>query len=38
VRQAMAGNLCRCGAYPRIEEAVIAYSGQPVGSASGAKE
>ena len=27
VRQAMAGNLCRCGAYPRIEEAVIAWRG-----------
>src|SRR5439155_750507 len=36
VRHAMAGNLCRCGAYPRIEEAVLAYKGQPTGSASGA--
>src|SRR5207253_5882518 len=33
VRHAMAGNLCRCGAYPRIEEAVLAYKGQPTGSA-----
>jgi aerobic-type carbon monoxide dehydrogenase small subunit (CoxS/CutS family) len=22
IRHAMAGNLCRCGAYPRIEEAI----------------
>jgi aerobic-type carbon monoxide dehydrogenase small subunit (CoxS/CutS family) len=27
VRHAMAGNLCRCGAYPRIEEAVLAWRG-----------
>ena len=38
VRHAMAGNLCRCGAYPRIEEAVLTYSGHPTGSASGATE
>jgi aerobic-type carbon monoxide dehydrogenase small subunit (CoxS/CutS family) len=25
VRHAMAGNLCRCGAYPRIEEAVLSW-------------
>jgi aerobic-type carbon monoxide dehydrogenase small subunit (CoxS/CutS family) len=25
VRHGMAGNLCRCGAYPRIEEAVLTY-------------
>ena len=25
VRQAMAGNLCRCGAYPRIEEALLTW-------------
>src|SRR3954462_8598828 len=25
VRHAMAGNLCRCGAYPRIEEAVLTW-------------
>jgi aerobic-type carbon monoxide dehydrogenase small subunit (CoxS/CutS family) len=37
VRHAMAGNLCRCGAYPRIEEAVLTYTGQSSGSASGAK-
>jgi xanthine dehydrogenase YagT iron-sulfur-binding subunit len=36
VRHAMAGNLCRCGAYPRIEEAVLTYAGQTTGSASGA--
>jgi len=35
VRQAMAGNLCRCGAYPQIEEAVLTYSGQAPDSASG---
>ena len=27
VRHALAGNLCRCGAYPKIEEAVIAWRG-----------
>ena len=27
VRHAMSGNLCRCGAYPKIEEAVIAWRG-----------
>jgi aerobic-type carbon monoxide dehydrogenase small subunit (CoxS/CutS family) len=27
VRQQMAGNLCRCGAYPNIEEAVVAWRG-----------
>src|ERR671936_1411338 len=27
VRHAMAGNLCRCGAYPRIEEAVLTWQG-----------
>jgi aerobic-type carbon monoxide dehydrogenase small subunit (CoxS/CutS family) len=27
VRHAMAGNLCRCGAYPRIEEAVLSWRG-----------
>jgi aerobic-type carbon monoxide dehydrogenase small subunit (CoxS/CutS family) len=25
VRDAMAGNLCRCGAYPRIEEAILTW-------------
>jgi aerobic-type carbon monoxide dehydrogenase small subunit (CoxS/CutS family) len=25
IRHAMAGNLCRCGAYPRIEEAITAW-------------
>jgi xanthine dehydrogenase YagT iron-sulfur-binding subunit len=27
VRHGMAGNLCRCGAYPRIEEAVLTWRG-----------
>ena len=27
VRHAMSGNLCRCGAYPRIEEAVVTWRG-----------
>jgi aerobic-type carbon monoxide dehydrogenase small subunit (CoxS/CutS family) len=25
IRHGMAGNLCRCGAYPRIEEAVLTW-------------
>jgi aerobic-type carbon monoxide dehydrogenase small subunit (CoxS/CutS family) len=27
VRHAMAGNLCRCGTYPKIEEAILAWRG-----------
>ena len=27
VRHAMAGNLCRCGAYPNIEEAILSWQG-----------
>ena len=27
VRHALAGNLCRCAAYPNIEEAVLAWRG-----------
>ena len=27
IRHAMAGNLCRCGAYPRIEEAIRTWRG-----------
>ena len=27
IRHAMAGNLCRCGAYPRIEEAIANWRG-----------
>ncbi len=27
IRHGMAGNLCRCGAYPRIEEAIAAWRG-----------
>jgi aerobic-type carbon monoxide dehydrogenase small subunit (CoxS/CutS family) len=25
IRHELAGNLCRCGAYPKIEEAVLAW-------------
>jgi xanthine dehydrogenase YagT iron-sulfur-binding subunit len=25
IRHAMSGNLCRCGAYPRIEEAIVSW-------------
>jgi aerobic-type carbon monoxide dehydrogenase small subunit (CoxS/CutS family) len=28
VRAALAGNLCRCGAYPKIERAILRVSGQ----------
>ena len=30
IRTAMAGNLCRCGAYPKIERAILRASGQDV--------
>ena len=30
IRRALAGNLCRCGAYPKIERAVLRASGQEV--------
>ena len=30
IRAAMAGNLCRCGAYPKIERALLRASGQAV--------
>jgi len=26
----MAGNICRCGAYPKIERAILGASGQAV--------
>jgi xanthine dehydrogenase YagT iron-sulfur-binding subunit len=32
IRTAMAGNLCRCGAYPKIERAILRASGQQEGS------
>lgn len=28
IRTAMAGNICRCGAYPKIERAILRASGQ----------
>jgi len=30
IRTALAGNLCRCGAYPKIERAILRASGQAV--------
>ena len=30
IRTAMAGNICRCGAYPKIERAILRASGQVV--------
>jgi len=30
IRAALAGNLCRCGAYPKIERAILRVSGQEV--------
>jgi aerobic-type carbon monoxide dehydrogenase small subunit (CoxS/CutS family) len=30
IRAAMAGNICRCGAYPKIERAILRASGQDV--------
>jgi aerobic-type carbon monoxide dehydrogenase small subunit (CoxS/CutS family) len=27
IRHQMAGNICRCGAYPRIEEAILSWRG-----------
>ena len=27
IRHAMSGNLCRCGAYPKIEEAIASWQG-----------
>ena len=30
IRATMAGNLCRCGAYPKIERAILRASGQAV--------
>ena len=30
IRVALAGNICRCGAYPKIERAILRASGQEV--------
>ncbi len=30
IRAALAGNLCRCGAYPKIERAILRASGQEI--------
>jgi aerobic-type carbon monoxide dehydrogenase small subunit (CoxS/CutS family) len=27
IRHAMSGNICRCGAYPKIEEAILTWQG-----------
>ena len=27
IREALAGNLCRCGAYPKIERAILRAAG-----------
>ncbi len=34
VRHAMAGNLCRCGTYPRIEAAIAGVAGVPAATTS----
>ncbi|MFH8568196.1 2Fe-2S iron-sulfur cluster-binding protein [Streptomyces sp. NPDC017993] len=34
IRERMSGNLCRCGAYPRIVEAVADVAGGPAGAAA----
>lgn len=33
IRRAMSGNLCRCGTYPRIAQAIRAVASQPAGDA-----
>jgi aerobic-type carbon monoxide dehydrogenase small subunit (CoxS/CutS family) len=32
IRATMAGNLCRCGTYPKIERAILRVSGQEIAS------
>jgi aerobic-type carbon monoxide dehydrogenase small subunit (CoxS/CutS family) len=27
IRHAMSGNICRCGTYPKIEEAILSWQG-----------
>jgi aerobic-type carbon monoxide dehydrogenase small subunit (CoxS/CutS family) len=36
IRHAMSGNLCRCGTYPKIEEAITLMSQESSGSSRGA--
>ncbi len=35
VRDALAGNICRCGTYPHMFEAIAAAAGKPAGQEVG---
>lgn len=37
IEQAMSGNICRCGTYPRIKAAIVQASGQGVAAAAPAQ-